>query len=133
MQIDGECHCGRISYRAEIDPKAVYLCHCSDCQAISGSPYRWAVPVPAEKFELLSGNPKTYAKMTESGRTNHQLFCPACASPIYSTIPRKEPATFNLRLGTARQRDQLRPQAQFWCRSAQEWAKVSGARCVEQQ
>ena len=40
MQVDGGCHCGAIAYRAEIDPARVAVCHCTDCQALSGSAYR---------------------------------------------------------------------------------------------
>jgi hypothetical protein len=134
MEIDGSCHCGRISYRATIDPKGVYVCHCADCQAISGSPYRWAVSVPEADFELLSGALKTYVKMADSGRANHQRFCPDCASPIYSTMPERLPATFNLRLGTARQRDQLAPTRQLWSCSALGWATdIRGTEQVEKQ
>ena len=134
MDIDGSCHCGRITYRARIDPEAVYLCHCTDCQVISGSPFRWGVSVRPDKFELLSGTPKTYVKTIEGDRKNHQRFCPDCASPIYSTVPGREPEMFNLRLGIARQRDQLRPRVQEWCRSAQDWAvAIPGAERSEKQ
>ncbi len=122
MKIDGSCHCGSITYEAEIDPKGVYVCHCTDCQAISGSPYRWAVTIPAEHYTLLTGTPKTYVKTAESGITNHQVFCPDCASPLYSTSPDKSSKSFNVRLGTARQRAELRPRNELWCQSAQAWA-----------
>jgi hypothetical protein len=127
MKIDGQCHCGHITYRADIDPGEVYLCHCTDCQTISGSAFRWAVPVAEEAFELLSGEPKTYVKKAERGATNHQRFCPECASPIYSTSIGDGPTFFNLRVGTVRQRAELRPKAQYWCRSAQGWVADLGA------
>ena len=122
MKIDGKCHCGFIAYEAEIDPDEVYLCHCTDCQAISGGTFRWAVSVPEEAFKLLAGKPKAYVKTTASGAVNHQVFCPECASPIYATTVGAGPRVFNVRLGTARQRAQLPPKVQYWCRSAQEWA-----------
>jgi len=124
MKIDGKCHCGFITYEADVDPDEVYVCHCSDCQAISGSAFRWAVPVPAGAFKLLTGKPKTYLKAAESGATSHQLFCPECASPLYSTSIGGGPKVLNLRLGIARQRAELKPRAQYWCRSAQDWATV---------
>jgi len=134
MKIDGSCHCGAVRYEAEIDPDAVYLCHCADCQAISGSPFRWAVSVPAEDYTLLSGTPKTYVKTSERGSKNHQVFCPDCASPLYSTFADGGGRTLNLRLGTARQRDQLRPSSEFWCRSAQPWLpRLEGSTCLEKQ
>jgi|SRR6516225_8045271 hypothetical protein len=124
MKIDGRCHCGFIAYEAEVDPDEVYVCHCTDCQAISGTAFRWAVPVPEGSFKLLTGKPKGYIKTVESGATSHQLFCPECASPLYSTSLGAGPKVLNLRLGTARQRAELRPRAQYWCRSAQDWATV---------
>ena len=126
MRIDGRCHCGFITYEADVDPDEVYVCHCTDCQSISGSPFRWAVSVAEEAFKLLSGEPKTYIKTSDSGATSHQLFCPECASPLYSTAIGDGPKFFNLRLGTARQRADLRPRVQVWCRSAQDWATVQG-------
>ncbi len=121
MKIDGQCHCGNITYQAEIDPEEVYICHCTDCQSISGTAFRWAVSVAEENFRLLTGSPKTYIKRAESGAESHQLFCPDCASPLYSTAIGEGPKSFNLRLGTARQRAELRPKLQCWHRSAQDW------------
>jgi hypothetical protein len=126
MKIDGCCHCGLIKYEAEVNPEEVYACHCTDCQSISGSPFRWAVSIPEGDFKLLSGQPKTYVKMAASGRTSHQLFCPECASPLYSTSLGEGPKFVNLRLGTARQRAELRPRKELWCGSAQEWVAVQG-------
>jgi hypothetical protein len=40
MNIDGQCHCGRVTYQADIDPEGVSICHCTDCQRLTGSPYR---------------------------------------------------------------------------------------------
>ncbi len=28
MQIDGRCHCGHVTYQADIDPQRVSICHC---------------------------------------------------------------------------------------------------------
>jgi len=124
VKIDGKCHCGFITYEADVDPEEVYICHCTDCQSISGAAFRWAVPVAERAFKLRSGEPKTYVKTAESGATSHQLFCPECASPLYSTSIGVGPKVFNLRLGTARQRAELRPRAQYWCRSAQHWVAI---------
>ena len=126
MEIDGSCHCGFITYEAKVNPDEVYVCHCADCQSISGSPFRWAVSIPEADFKLLSGQPKTYEKRADSGNISHQLFCPNCASPIYSTSVGITPKFLNLRLGTARQRGELRPRIESWCDSAQEWAAIRG-------
>ena len=44
MQITGGCHCGAIRYQAEIeDPHRVSVCHCTDCQTLTGSPFRTSI------------------------------------------------------------------------------------------
>ena len=53
MHIDGGCHCGNISYEAEIDPEKVIVCHCTDCQELSGTAFRTVVFVPESQFNLL--------------------------------------------------------------------------------
>ncbi len=51
MKIDGSCHCGHISYQAEIDPDKVVVCHCTDCQTMSGAAFRNGYRlVPGERF-----------------------------------------------------------------------------------
>jgi hypothetical protein len=134
MRIDGRCHCGQIAYEAEVDPALVYICHCTDCQMITGSAFRWAVPVPEKDFKLLTGRPRTYIKTAESGAKSYQLFCPDCASPLYSTAVGDGQAYFNLRVGTARQRAELSPKTQYWCRSALAWAAdLEPAKTFEKQ
>ena len=54
MKVDGNCHCGAITFEAEADPEAVYVCHCTDCQSISGSPFRWAVNIPRLSSLILT-------------------------------------------------------------------------------
>ena len=121
MKIDGRCHCGAIAYEAEIDPDRVAICHCTDCQTLSGTVFRTIVPVPEDAFTLVSGDPKIYVKMGDSGAKRAQAFCAHCGSPIYATGVGEGPKIYNIRLGTARQRGELPPKAHYWFRSAQPW------------
>jgi hypothetical protein len=122
MKISGNCHCGAIAYEAEIDPNTVAVCHCTDCQTLSGSAFRVVVPAKKENFRLLTGEPKIYVKTGDSGRKRVQSFCPNCGTPIYSADV-SNPQTFSIRVGTARQRAELPPKVQLWCRSALGWIK----------
>ena len=36
MKIDGGCHCGNITYSAEIDPENVGMCHCTFAKLYRG-------------------------------------------------------------------------------------------------
>jgi len=121
MKIDGACHCGAITYEAEVDPGGVRLCHCTDCQTLSGSAFRVVVSANDGSFKLLSGQPKLYIKTAESGARRAQAFCPDCGTPIYATSAGEGPKKYGLRVGTIRQRAELRPARQYWCRSALAW------------
>jgi hypothetical protein len=60
MKVDGRCHCGFITFAAEIVPEKVWLCHCTDCQTLSGSAFRTVAPTQKGAFTLLSGEVKAY-------------------------------------------------------------------------
>ena len=121
MKIDGGCYCGNITFVAELDPGQVIICHCTDCQTLTGTPYRVVVRVPKDKIEWRGGEAKTYIKTAESGARRVQAFCPECGTPVYSAAP-DGAGVFGLRIGTIRQRAELRPAKQIWCRSALGWA-----------
>jgi hypothetical protein len=122
VKIDGACLCGQISYVAEIDPANVFVCHCTECQTSSASAFRYAALVKKDEFTLLNGELKFYTKTAESGSKRALAFCPECGTSIYGCDP-LAPKRYSLRLGTARQRGELRPSLQVWCRSAQTWVR----------
>ena len=133
MLIDGACHCGAITFTAEVEPARVMLCHCSDCQVLSGSPYRHVVPAATDTF-TLKGVPKVYVKVADSGNRRVQAFCSECGTPIYSSAT-ESPAWVSIRLGCVRQRADLKPSAQIWYHSAMPWlGELSSVRSsLEQQ
>ena len=121
MQVTGSCHCGGIAFAAEIEPDRVRICHCRDCQTLSGSAFRSNVPVVAGTLVLRRGQPKIYEKTAESGNRVKHAFCPDCGSPIYSATA-ADPPGYSLRVGTLDQRAELAPARQIWCRSALPWS-----------
>jgi len=120
MRIDGRCHCGAISYEAEVEPETTGICHCTDCQALTGTAFRVTVKAPAEHF-VLRGKPTIYLKTAESGRKRAHAFCPTCGSPIYAAAA-ENPNAYGLRIGLIRQRKELRPRKAIWCASALPWS-----------
>jgi hypothetical protein len=127
MQIEGGCHCGYIRYEAEIDPANVGVCHCTDCQTLTGSAFSTYVFAARDSFRMLGGKPKIYVKTGESGNRRAQGFCPECGTRIYACADVAEPERYNLRVGTIKQRRELRPQSQIWCRSALPWVMALGS------
>lgn len=134
MKIDGGCHCGYISYEAEIDPEKVIVCHCTDCQTLSGSAFRFIAFTREDSFELLSGELKIYVKTAESGAKRPQSFCPECGTPIHATSMGDGPKSYGLRVGSIHQRDKLVPKSQVWTGSEQHWiADLHSVRKTEKQ
>jgi len=133
MQVEGKCHCGAIAYEADIDPDTVRICHCTDCQTLTGSAYRVIVRAPAAGFVLKSGAPKFYVKTAESGARRGHAFCPECGTPLWSGAL-ENPAFYVLRLGAIKERAALTPKDQIWCRSALPWSgDLSGIEKHERQ
>ena len=121
MKVDGQCHCGQIRYEAEIDPEQIFICHCTDCQTLSGSAYRTLAKTVVDGLKVISGTPKIYVKIGSSGSRRQQSFCPECGSPIYSAADEDGPKVYNLRAGTITQRNELKPKAQNWTKSSLDW------------
>jgi hypothetical protein len=129
MKIDGSCHCGKITYEAEVDPEMVAICHCTDCQTLTGTAFRVTAFAQEKDFRITSGEPKIYIKIAESGAQRAQGFCGDCGSPLYTTSVVEGPKTYGIRVGTARQRADLVPKRQVWHRSALPW--LSEIACIE--
>ena len=120
MKVDGHCHCGAIAFEAEVDPDALSICHCTDCQRLSGSAFRANIRATAENFRLLSGSPKGYTKTGESGNKRLQAFCGNCGTPIYACSP-ENPQSYSIRAGNLTQFAALAPHRQIWRRSGLTW------------
>jgi len=126
MRIHGSCHCGQITYEADVDRDGVRICHCTDCQQLSGAAFRAVIVAPSDTFKLLTGEPKTYVKTADSGNKRSHAFCPNCGSPIFACAL-SDPPSYTLRVGLIRERAQLTPNKQIWCRSALPWVMTLDA------
>ena len=134
MKIEGGCHCGSITYEAEVNPEHVGICHCTDCQTFSGSAFRTSVFVPDEDFRLLEGDPAIYEKTAESGTTRRLAFCAASGTHVYGITASDGPIFYSVRVGTLAQRADLAPVAQVWTRSSVSWLdSITGLHRIETQ
>jgi hypothetical protein len=123
MKVTGGCHCGLITYEAEVNPETVRVCHCTDCQRLTGTAFRAGIASLPGTFVLISGAPKIYIKTAESGTKRAHAFCPDCGTPIWSAAPGPHPSVHGLRVGGIDQRAQFAaPARQIWCRSSLPWS-----------
>lgn len=119
MRVTGQCHCGAIAFEAEVAPGAVGICHCADCQKLTGSAFR--TTVAAREFRLLRGEPRAYVKVADSGARRVHSFCPTCGTPIHACAE-INPDRWSLRIGTLDQRHEVgRPARQIWTSRRLAW------------
>ena len=126
MRINGACHCSHVSFQAVADPSSVTICHCADCQVLSGTAFRITVAAARSSFVLHSGSLSTYDKIADSGAVRVLTFCPICASSIYSTNRDDLSADFQIRTGILDERAVLEPKHQIWRSSALDWVSDLG-------
>ena len=124
MKINGQCFCGAIAYQATLVSPDISLCHCSDCQALSGSPYRATVTAMEPDFAVTGGEPAFYVKTGSSGRKSTQYFCATCGSNLFRRSEGED--RVGIRIGTIAQRGLLRPARQSWVGSGLPWAQDLG-------
>ena len=61
------------------------ICHCYECQKVSGSAFTTNLVVPTDNFKITSGSEtlKSYAAPHQSGMTLTIYFCCNCGSAVY--------------------------------------------------
>lgn len=121
MRVHGQCHCGAIAYEAEVEVGAVNICHCLDCQTLTGTAFRTSIQAAAPNFRITRGNPRRYIKTADSGAKRAHAFCETCGSPVYACDP-ETPLTYSLRVGALKERQELgRPVRQVWTKRRMAW------------
>ena len=129
MKVQGSCHCGNITYEADVDPESAHICNCTDCQTASGSAFALNMPVATESLRITQGNPKGWRRPSPSGADVTSWFCADCGGRLYGER-KGRPETMNLRAGTLDDTSWLVPVAHMFLRSAQPWVKpASDAEC----
>jgi hypothetical protein len=121
MDVQGTCLCGECAWTAEVDPKRIFICHCTDCQVVSGSAFRTTALIASESFAMTKGELRSFVKTTENGSPRELGFCPTCGTHVFGRPPDGGPGAMSLRVGSLAQRAELVPVAGVWCRSRRDW------------
>jgi hypothetical protein len=130
----GGCLCGAVRYEMPWPPKAVVVCHCSDCQKQAGTAFS-VVGVARRDDLVVSGDLQTFSHPGSSGQTVNRKFCGNCGSPILTdTAAARDQDIIFFKAGTLDQSADLKPTVHYWTRSAQHWFEVpAGVTCLEKQ
>jgi hypothetical protein len=112
-----------VRFEAEADASSVSLCHCTDCQSLTGTAFRTSVRALDGTLRVLQGEPKVYVKTADNGRRREQHFCGDCGSPLL-TREADQGEGWHLRWGALHGREALVPASAIWLRSAVPWLSL---------
>ena len=81
---EGGCLCGEIRYVASGPAMFVSQCCCKDCQKATGTGHTTIVGLRRGQLDL-TGTPKTYTNVGETGGKVTRHFCGTCGGRLYTT------------------------------------------------
>ena len=97
MAHDGGCTCGKLRYRMTAEPLIVHVCHCRQCQRLTGSAFVMNAVIEKSTVELLSGTPKA---CRFEGTSQTAYFCEHCGTYLWSAYSGHFDACWFVRVGT---------------------------------
>ena len=80
----GGCLCGRIRYRIDGPVSFTSQCCCRDCQKATGTGHTTILGIRRSQLEV-SGDPKTFTNVGESGGGVTRHFCGECGGRLYTS------------------------------------------------
>ena len=119
----GRCVCGAVRYRLTAEPLTVYACHCTDCQALSGSAFRLSMPVLRDAVEITHGAPEEFRYAPVGAAPKRGKRCRDCGTWLWGE-PERLPQIRVLRPSTLDDRSWVDPVAHIWVGSAQPWMRI---------
>lgn len=120
--ISGGCLCGAIRFEASAEATFQLLCHCTDCQTVSGAAAYAAYVVPLDSLRVTQGEPSHFEVTADSGRINSRHFCPTCGTRVWAVLEEMGVASVN---GLALDdRSHFQPAANHMVSSAPDWCAL---------
>lgn len=112
----GGCQCGAVRYACGAKPRAVFVCHCTECRKQSSSAFGISVQVSQAAFHVVQGEPVAWSRPTATGHTLDCWFCPRCGSRLWHQR-RGGTETLNLKGGSLDDPVDLGGAIHIWTRS----------------
>ena len=112
------CACGSIRYKLTGKPYTSYACHCTRCQARTGSAFGMTMQVPASSLVITQGKPLDVSK--KSGGPVLQ-YCEKCRTLLFLKAAPEMTCIFP---GCFDDKSWFAPVANVWVSSAQPWVFI---------
>ena len=122
----GTCRCGATQFQVHGAPLVTMACHCAGCQRMSASAFSLSSLYPADRFEVLEGEPIIGGL---KGATKH-YFCRSCMSWLYTT-PEGLEGFVNVRSSMLEGAGTHRPYVDMFRSEGFDWAQSGAPRSFD--
>ena len=122
--IKGGCQRGKVTYCASAEPVFEGLCHCKNCQKVTGSAFATVLAIQTAAL-TVSGTTSHFSGKGDSGAATHRAFCPVCGSTVAQTADVMAGVTM-IPVGALDDSSWVKPPMQIYCDSAMAWAALGG-------
>ena len=119
----GRCACGAVKFEFDTNPTFVAVCHCLDCKKSSGGEAATFFAVPEEDFTLISGEPKAFHYIAQSGKGLDRNFCPNCGARVFTTKLEGFPGKVSVTIGSLDNPKGIAPVLEMFTKRRLEWAR----------
>lgn len=116
-----QCACGAVKFEFDTDPDFVANCHCRDCKRASGGEMATFFAVSADDFTLLSGAPKAFHYIANSGHGLDRNFCPECGSRVFTSNLESFPGAVFVQLGSLDHPELVAPKLEMFTSRRLPW------------
>ena len=99
------------------------LSACLDCKKATGGEAATFFGVPENDFTLISGTPKAFHYIAQSGKGLDRNFCPECGARVFSSNLESFPGTIFATLGSLDDLQGITPMLEIFTRRRLAWVK----------
>jgi len=118
--LTGRCECRAVQYRVTDAFLYAANCHCSNCRAGTGSPFKAFAGIERDKLEVLDGAETLL--VWGNDRDNHTR-CGICGSLLYSVV--REGAYVHVALGSLVDEPSVHPSEHIFVGSKAPWFEIT--------
>jgi hypothetical protein len=79
------CSCGALRVGCRGEPARISVCHCTECQKRTGSPFAAQATYAADQV-TIEGQATAFTRGSDDGNWVRTWFCPTCGSTVYYEI-----------------------------------------------
>jgi hypothetical protein len=119
--ITGSCLCGRVRFEISAPPFDAGYCHCTRCQARTGSGSSAQARIDGRTFRFLEGEDLVKAWRSSSGF--EKGFCGECGAHLFARNP-DDPTQMSIRMSAFETDPGVRPSFRAFTAYAAEWEPI---------